>query len=170
MTDMHERFLVWTVFLEIVWLRICLPVKLSLRSAGQATTVLSHKCNIPTLLEGRRSCVRQSLATTALVHCVAATWYRHPSHHASVITPCFFTPCLTLPEVLVILAVGPFCEQNTPLEATSSRSKPLFFEAYADSIRKGWSELGNKTSKARGLDFTVVSKKGPALWHLTITM
>ena len=66
---------------------------LSLRAAGLAT-VLSHRNAASPPVEGRPHCVRQSLASTLLALAVTATLYCHPGRHASVVTPCLFTPCL----------------------------------------------------------------------------
>ena len=60
----------------------------------------------PLLVEGRLNCVRQSLASTVSAPRVAATSYCDPGRHANVITPCFLTPCLNVPNTPLLRAMG----------------------------------------------------------------
>ena len=68
----------------------------SLRTARPAT-VLPHKCNIPSLVEGRPCCAWQLFASTMSGCRAMAAWYCCLGCHVNVVTRCLLTPCGNLP-------------------------------------------------------------------------
>ena len=57
---------------------------------AEMATVLSHKCDIPLVVEGQPNCKRELLtmivSAGACGDCVSS--YSHPTHHVHVVTPC----------------------------------------------------------------------------------
>ena len=87
---------------------MCLPVHcLSARSDRQPYTVT--RMRHPLLVEGRRNCARQSLASTLSAPRVAVTSYCDSGRHANVVTPslAMLTPCLHVPNLRGVLLHDP---------------------------------------------------------------
>ena len=71
----------------------------SLRAVGPAT-VLSHKCDVPSLLKDD-TIVRDNRLSVHVMSAprVTATLYCHPGRHANVVAHCLLTPCLNLLDI-----------------------------------------------------------------------
>ena len=62
-------------------------------------TVLSHKCDIHSLLKDNHIARDNRLPVHLSALAVVVTSYCHSGRHANDVTPCLLTPCLNLPDV-----------------------------------------------------------------------